>query len=407
MKFFNCFAVLFVVWIHSICFADSGINLTADEGAGARYSGMANTFLGLPGDITALSVNPAAMNDVEDLSFSLAHFRKFNLANYNHFAVLFPINQLSSLGLGISRFGVNNLQYFRSTDPDEETGETFDIAEYLITAALSRRWGGLDVGGSFHMLYREIEQSGFGIRADLSIQYQLLKTIYFGALLKGAVPSSTYWTSEYFEYEPPNLFLGLGFNLPSEYLYGVIRGAVQTKGIIVNESNSLYTKKGEAFYDSPQDIYRAANIGLEYSLNLGLKLRFGLSELGNSWDEFGPSFGIGYEYKKFISLDYSFQAHPELESTHRISLVFVPFFFNGQFKRNRNESFSSPPVVHKNITKLPKKEEEEEKGEQAVPELEKEAEIPAKEIDSEILEAPEEEEELEELEEIEVIEELD
>ncbi|MEO7427359.1 MAG: hypothetical protein ABI036_19385, partial [Fibrobacteria bacterium] len=87
-----------------------GVNQTLDQGFGARQSGMAVTFSAFQRDADAVANAPAAMNDVDDFTFSTAHAEKFGEAKFDNFAFLFPFESHSTLGLGLSRYGVSGIE---------------------------------------------------------------------------------------------------------------------------------------------------------------------------------------------------------------------------------------------------------------------------------------------------------
>ena len=88
----------------------SGVNLTADEGFGARRTGMGIGFPAFQRDADAAVNSPAGMNDVDDFTFSTAHAEKFGRAQFDDFAFILPFDVGSTLGLGLSRFGVNDIE---------------------------------------------------------------------------------------------------------------------------------------------------------------------------------------------------------------------------------------------------------------------------------------------------------
>jgi hypothetical protein len=319
-----------------------GVNLSANEGAGARYAGLANTFLGFRGDETSGAYFPAALNDHDNLTVNIDYMQKFGLINYNHFSCVLPYHLNSTLSIGFSRVSVAGIEKHSGINPLFPDEGIIDIADYLFTGAIARRWGALDIGGSLHFIFRKLDQNGMGIRGDISGQYRFLDKFYLGLLLKGAVPASVRWQSEYFEYSPPDLYAGVGLELPSEYFYGVFRIAVQTKGLFQKEGKSKQNLLGGRIQESPADIVKTSSAGLEYQLNFGLNLRFGLSGLGEQAGNFYPAFGAGYNYKNFLNCNYSFIAHPDLLSTHRISFSVSPWFKKEKFQRPRQETTTAP-----------------------------------------------------------------
>jgi len=318
----------------------TGVNQTIDEGFGARASGMGITFGGFQRDADAVSNAPASMNDVDDFTFSTSHSEKFGEAKFDDFAFLFPFESNSTLGLGLSRYGVSGIELRPegSAFNQSQSPELFSIADYLVVAAFARRWGGLDAGMNFNVLYRQLDQDGIGMRGDAMVQYTWEDSYRIGALIKGLVPSSASWESGYMEYDPTDVYLSAAARFPTPYFYGSLQVAAQSEGLFQKQAKSQNSLKGSRIYEDPGDFFSTTHLGLEYLFDFGLACRFGLHEVAFS-KSFSSlaTFGIGYNWRKILGLDYTFTPHPDLLSTHRISLNFTPAFpkFDGRDFRSR------------------------------------------------------------------------
>lgn len=313
----------------------AGVNLSLEEGFGARHSGMAITFAGFQADANAVANAPAAMNDVDDFTFSTAHAEKFGEAKFDDLSLIVPFESRSTLGLGISRYGVSGIDLRpEGVSPlESQPAGQFSIADYLVVAGFSRRWGDLDLGASFNFLYRQLDQDGFGMRADAMAQYTWNRNFRVGALIKGIIPSSASWESGYSEYEAPDLYLGFAARFPAPYFYGTLQAAYQSEGLLQERAKSQVEAMGSRLHQDPIEALKAGNAGLEFLFDFGLVVRFGFSELRFASEALSSAtFGLGYTWKKVLGLDYSFAPHPDLLSTHRIALQFTPAFprFNGR-----------------------------------------------------------------------------
>jgi hypothetical protein len=307
-----------------------GVNLTADEGFGSRYPGLSNTFLGIRGSETAIGYHPAALNDVDQFWIGIEHASRFQVASYDNFSFVVPFDAVGTMGFGLARYGVSSeqpLDYYGSEF------KTINATDYMFVSAFARRWGNLDIGGNLFVLYKQLDQKGMGIRGDFSVQYILYQRIILGALLKGLIPSASRWESEWEEYEPSDLLLGAGYEIPSAYFYGIFRFAVQTKGLLQKHSKARNSFIGRRIYQNPEDIMKTISAGVEYQTDIGLVFRVGIPEVGASIADYQPSFGAGYNYHDLVKLDYSFCPHPELLSTHRISLSVSPPLWSKKFIR--------------------------------------------------------------------------
>jgi hypothetical protein len=347
------FAVLPVLLSPLIASADdpteaAGVNLSTEEGFGARHSGMAIDFAGFQRDANAVANAPAAMNDVDDFTFATAHAEKFGEAKYDDFAVLIPFEARSTMGLGIARYGVSNIEYHTVEHAFESQPEgLFSTADYLLVAGFSRRWGDprsgvLDAGANLHLLYRQLDQDGFGTRADAQASYTWQGLYRVGAMVKGLIPSSAKWESGYVEYEAPDILIGAALKVPAPYFYGTLEAAYQTEGLLQKRAISRVKAVGSPDFI---DILASGNLGAEFLFDFGLSVRFGFTELYLARDAAALStFGIGYNWHGIAGLDYSFTPHPDLLASHRISVQFTPSFrkFNGRGFRAQRAPAAPP-----------------------------------------------------------------
>ncbi len=307
----------------------TNVNQTVEEGFGSRASGMAITFGGFQTDANAIANSPAGINDISDFTFSTSHAEKFGSAKFDAFAFLLPFEANSTMGLGLSRYGVSGIELRPegSSQYASQAPEVFSIADYNFIAAFARRWGGIDAGVNFNLLYRQLDQDGIGMRGDGMLQYTWDSKWRVGALLKGLIPSSASWESGYKECEPSDLYLTASTLLPAPYFYGSLQVAAQTEGLFQKRGKSASNLIGSRVYEDPINILSTSSLGAEFLFDFGLACRFGFQEIGASKNFASTAtFGIGYSWKKIVGFDYSFTPHPDLLSTHRISLQFTPFF---------------------------------------------------------------------------------
>lgn len=349
----------------------AGVNLSVDEGFGARHSGMSVTFAGFQSDANAVANAPAGMNDVNDFTFSTAHAERFGEAKFDNFALLVPLDPKSTLGLGLSRYGVSGIERFpEGVNPlvSQPTGH-FNVADYLVAAAFARRWGAFDAGATLHLLYRNLDQDGFGLRADAMAQYTLDGFLRVGALLKGIIPSTAAWESGYTEYESPDIHLAVAIREPAPYFYGTLQVAYQTEGLLQKRAKSIGEDFGDRIFSDPAKTLQAGNLGLEFLFDFGVAVRLGLTEVGLGSTLLSAStFGVGYGWKNILGLDYSFAPHPDLLSSHRIALQFTPAFpkFDGRHFRTGGRA----PVRSPEPTSDPGPDREEGLEEGGTPEME-------------------------------------
>lgn len=334
-----------------------GVNQSLEEGFGARPSGMAVGFPAFQRDADAVANAPASMNDVDDFTFSTSHVEKFGEAKFDAFAFLFPFESHSTLGLGISRYGISGIELWREgTDPlASQPDGVFSIADYLLVGAFARRWGGLDVGFNMNLIYRHLDQEGIGMRGDGMVQYTWSERFRLSGLMKGLIPSSASWESGYSEYEAPEVYLGGAARFPAPYFYGTLEAAWQSEGLFHRTARSSVDLVGSRAWDNPQEFLATSNLGLEFLFDFGLAVRLGVSEFSSSSLSSVATFGMGYNWRHILGLDYGFTPHPGLLSTHRISLQFTPSFpkFKGKDFRYRGAPKPLParpgPETHPDV----------------------------------------------------------
>lgn len=319
----------------------SGVNLTADEGFGARQAAMAVAFPVFQRDADAAVNAPAAMNDVEDFTFSTAHAEKFGRAQFDDFALVLPFAADATMGLGFSRFGVSDIELRpEGTDPLAAKPQgLFNVADYAVTGAFARRWGDLDVGLALDLLYRHLDQDGVGLRLDAMAQYTWADRFRLAALGKGLVPSTAHWESGYTEYENPDLYLGGSARFPAPYFYGTLEVAAQTEGLFSKRGKSQRELSSGDLKSDPMSFLAATRLGAEFLFDFGVALRLGLTEVAPHSLASTATFGIGYSWRHILGIDYSFTPHPDLLSTHRVSLQLTPAFpkLNGRGYRPHRE----------------------------------------------------------------------
>ena len=328
-----------------------GVNLSAQEELDARYSGVAGIHLGFEGRETSLSSHPAAINDIDRLWLTTQHINRFSsLATQNNIVLGFPLSEQSTLAFGISHFGGNFIA--RTNFFDSGNQESF--FDVLFLTAYGYKFDHFDIGVNTKIIYRQLDQFGIGIQADASIRY-FLKYFQFDAYLSGLIPSSVQWNNtQLTEIQVPELFLSIAFLGTIPQIYGKYRIVLQTQGFIQNTPKSIESKQGGNL-GNIETTLKSLKLATEFQLDGGLALRIGFSEISNllRFNDLFPSYGIGYVYKEFVRVDYSFQIHPELESTHAVSLSVSPWWGKFQIKRPKTwkpKSFRKTLKTYEKIT---------------------------------------------------------
>lgn len=321
-----------------------GVNLSLDEGFGARHQAMATKFAGFQRGADAVGNAPAGLADIDDLTFSTSHSEQFAQAKMDHFAAVFPFDANSTLGLALARYGVSDIEY--RPEGSEATAippSVFSTADYWVTTAMARRWGPLDLGASLQILYRDLDQAGLGMRGDVMATYTWEKRHRLHAMLVGALPSSARWSSGYAEYEPTDLKVGASTLMEAPYFYGQLQLAWESEGLFQASPKSNSQLDGRRGFYHPVDAFKNSNLGAEFLFDFGLALRLGLEELrlakamGSLWHV-----GLGYTWKGMVGIDYSFNPHPDLPNSHRLALQFTPVFPKFSGRGFRQKAYTAP-----------------------------------------------------------------
>lgn len=329
----------------------SGVNLTADEGFGARQQGMGLSHSGFQEGADAVINAPAAMNDVNDLTFSTTHLSQFgDAAHFDCASMLIPWHAGGTLGLAISRYAVSGIE----NRPDSliaqpENPGLFTTSDWLIAGSFARRFGNLDLGGTVDLLYRKLDQSGLGLRADAMAQYTFSGQYRTGVFIRGLVPSTARWQSGYTEYEPPEAFVFASGRWDLPYFYGHLQAGFETPGLVQRGARSANELEGDRAVTDPVSLLKTSKLGAEFRFDFGLSLRAGLDELNPAAASSSMRLGAGYGWRHIVGIDYAFSAHPYLNQSHRLSLWWTPSFprFEGRGFRPKPANRASAPYVEK------------------------------------------------------------
>lgn len=323
------------------------VNLTASEGFGARHHGMA-LLHGAFGQGADVVVNaPAAMNDVNDFTFTTAHTERFGLARFDNAALLVPLDARSTLGFAVATYAVSDVELYLTDSPTAPDGY-FNTSDWMVTGSFARRYGtrdaALDIGGALHLLRRQLDQSGLGMRGDAMVQYTHDNRLRGGVFVRSLVPSTAAWSEGHTEYELPDASLFFAMRRPVPYFYGTLEAGFETPGLFQRGARSASRLEGERGITDPVSALKTSKIGAEFNFDFGLSLRAGFDELAPSAWASSARLGMGYNWRNIVALDYAFAAHPYLDESHRVALRFTPAFprFDGRNFRPRGPEVTVP-----------------------------------------------------------------
>ena len=332
-----------------------GANATLDIEPGARSAALGSTTLAVEGDYLGLGSNAYQLARAKYMWASFSHTAYYEDTKYDYASMVIPLPQNQGLGIAFSRFGADDIPYIRDGEPVPEGSNynTLSIADWVFSVAWGRRIiDRLELGLAFHVLYRDMDQSGWGFRGDASARYEIKDDFFVSGLLKGWTSSAASWESGEFEYSAPEFYLALSYSLPVEYLYGKFSFYWQSAGLFHHDSRDLDfdedTHGGERIWENPLDWLSGGRGGIEFAFDFGLKLRAGLS----SFTTFkSVTAGAGLTIANFLVVDYAFESHPVFSPVHRVSVSFSPYLFG--HKPREEGHLSKTAAAKKLVTEDP------------------------------------------------------
>lgn len=309
----------------------AGANSSLDIEPGARSAALGSTTMAIDGDYLGLVANPAQLSNVRYMWASFSHTSYYEDSRYDFASAVLPIVPGQGLGISFARFGADDIPYIREGDPLPEGGdyETLSIADWMVSATWGMRlFERLDIGLGFHLLYRDMDQTGWGFRGDASVRYRVVDGLVLSGLLKGWTSSATTWESGEFEYSAPEAYIAASYGLAVPYLYGRLNVYWQGAGLLHHEARNLDFEtdegRGKRIWEDPLDWLSGGRGGIEFDFDFGLSLRAGLS----SFTTFkSVTAGAGLTIARFLRVDYAFESHPVLSPVHRISISVSPYLF--------------------------------------------------------------------------------
>ena len=299
-------------------------------GVDARGLAMSGSVVASVTDVTAGYWNPAGLVGVEDSwQISAMHSEYFaDIAQFDYLAFALPIDQYSSFGISMIRFGVDGI--LNTTRLIDENGNVdydriteFSSADYALIGTYARRAKeiqGLSYGGNFKIIYRHIGKfaNAVGFGFDLGVHYETSGWL-LGANLRDVTTTFNSWNINTDELGP--IFELTENELPDENLELTLPRLLLGVGrsFKLGESYRLHTEiNGDFSFGGKQNTLVSsefANItpglGVELSYNNFIFLRGGVGNVTrirdfNDNENFTvqPNMGLGLKFKGF-SIDYA------------------------------------------------------------------------------------------------------
>lgn len=340
-----CLGVSALLFLTANAFADrvAGANESLNMEPGARSAALGSATMAVDGDYLGLLSNPYQLSNVNYGWISLSHAEYYEGTRYDFASAVLPLGVGQGLGVEFGRFGASDIPYIKDGEPlpAGPSYRTMSIADYVFSVSWGRRLTDrIDLGVSFHGVYRDMDQTGFGFRGDAGLRYKVVDRLYVAGLLKGWTSSATSWESGEFEYSSPEVYLAASYSLPVPYLYGTVNFYWQGAGLFHHEARNMTfdmdTDDGGPIWESPLDWLSGGRGGIEFNFDFGLSLRAGLS----SFTTFqSVTAGAGLVIAKFLRVDYAFESHPVLSPVHRLSISISPYLFSRKPRPGTPEAY--------------------------------------------------------------------
>lgn len=299
-------------------------------GVGAKALGMSNSCIAGVNDVTSGYWNPSGLvNSGSEMEVGLMHSEYFaGIAKYDYIGFLKRIDQNSTAGISMIRFGVDdipnttelidaqgNLDYDRIT--------SFSAADYAFLASYARkmRVPGLSVGANAKVVRRKVGEFGgsWGFGLDAGAQYAMSE-FKFGAMIRDVTTTFNAWSYDLSD-QVKETFIITGNEIPENSveitLPKLLLGA--SRGFKFGNDFAVTPELGLDFtFDGKRNVLISAkpvsidpHLGIELGYKQIVYVRTGVGNFqkvkdidGKSSLNFQPNIGIGLQIKRF-SIDYA------------------------------------------------------------------------------------------------------
>jgi hypothetical protein len=300
-------------------------------GVDAAALGMSSAVVGHSADVNSGYWNPAGLVHLEDNQMSLMHSSYFaNIANYNYVAFAMPLDDRSTMGISIIRFGVDDI--LDTTQLIDDQGNInydrinlFSAVDYGITFSYARKLpvAGLNYGVNAKVIRRIIGDfaSSWGFGLDLGIQFKGGNGWKFGIMARDITTTFNAWSFDEDKLENiqnaidgqnqevpdgteitlPKLQIGISKMFTFNYDYSL--RAEFDLNVRFAETNAIISSSFVSINPA---------LGFEFGYTDLVFLRAGVGNFQNELQidnsenlTFQPSFGVGFKYNG-IEIDYAF-----------------------------------------------------------------------------------------------------
>ncbi len=324
--------ILFILFISNISFSQTApkySNEFLSIGIGARALAMSNATVATANDAYATYWNPAGLTLINnDLELGLMHAEYFaGIAKYDFAGAVYKIDDLSSAGFSIIRFGVDDIpNTLELIDNDGNIRydriKSFSVSDYAFLFSYSKKSKiqGLRYGGNMKIIRRKAGEfaGAWGFGFDASAQYDYNKW-QFGILARDVTSTFNAWNFNTDELEDVFVLTGneipensIEITLPKFILAAArnftfsdkIKGLAELDADISTDGKRNVLVKSNLFSIDP-------HLGVEISYKNIIFLRSGIGNIQKEPDfdgkkdlTFQPNIGLGIKIKR-LTIDYA------------------------------------------------------------------------------------------------------
>ncbi|MFY0604304.1 MAG: PorV/PorQ family protein [Flavobacteriaceae bacterium] len=298
-------------------------------GVDASALGMSKSVVATTNDVNAIYWNPAGLVNVKDYQGSLMHASYFaGIANYNFAAFAMPVDNESTLGFSIIRFGVDDI--LNTTELIDSQGNIdynrislFSAVDYAFNIAYARNLIFKDVyfGVNAKIVRRVIGKfaSSWGVGLDAGIQYER-NDWRVGLMVRDITTTYNVWNIDEDEFAKiQNAIPGQNQELPetTEITKPKVQFGVARKFQIGRFFNLLSEVDLNMRFAQTNDLISTSFVSIDPAIGFQLDyeefvfLRAGIGNLQRTTEFNGskslslqPNFGVGFKYNG-IQIDYA------------------------------------------------------------------------------------------------------
>ena len=287
-----------------------------DIGIGARSLSMGGAFVAIADDPTALYWNPAGIVSIERPMAHFYHSPWIADVQFNHSAVVVPLDRSSSFGFFITSVTMDEMQV-RTVKSPQGTGEYFSVSNVALAGSYARRLTDrFSFGVNMKFIQEKIwHMNAGGLAVDLGSLFVTKNSgLRIGMSVSnfgGKISMDGYDTEVDYDIDETmygnNDKIDASLNSMDWPLPLVFRAGV-SKDVVQSDIHKL-TLAADAIH--PNNNVEYINLGFEYILRNMISIRGGQAFYGMDKSKQGLTFGVGLNYQiprgPIINFDYVYR----------------------------------------------------------------------------------------------------